>query len=60
MTIPIELFKQAHSKYSLYHINCESNDILAKLFGSYLTYDQINKYQDVCFYERKKSYFKKK
>lgn len=28
---------------------CESNDILAKLFGSYLTYNLISKYQDMCF-----------
>jgi hypothetical protein len=47
MTYNIESFKQSHEKYSLYHFNCESNNILAKL--SYLTYDQINRYHDVCF-----------
>lgn len=49
MTKSIESFKQSHDKYSLYHMLCESNDILAKLFGDYLTWNTINKYKDNYF-----------
>ena len=49
MYTTIESFETSNEKYSLYHINCESNNILAKLFGSYLTWNTINKYADICF-----------
>ena len=49
MSNSIESFEKSNEKYSLYYINCESNNILAKLFGSYLTWNQINKYVDECF-----------
>lgn len=49
MTKSIESFKQSHVSCSFYNMLCESNDILAKLFGDYLTWNTINKYKDICF-----------